>query len=247
MFHNFMGPIKTAHSGIPLKYIRSLFNAQSERGATATLHLGDGNARIFVHAWNEPGWKGGKEPKKPAKVYISNVYSAAPVVPWQKDRACLLPEGTVEQRFLEIPQSQLIREYYRSANRVDIHNQYRQGILAIEKTWKTRSRNLRLFQTVIGKILIKALFTFRFITGKTPSHDFTILVAQALCDHDEDDEESGYQERGRTRAKTQASSLRSAVGPPGDRISQSESNSENWYAASSNQYESISVEKITFH
>jgi hypothetical protein len=61
--HYFMGMIKTAHSGIPLKYIRGLFNAQSERGATATLHLGDGNARIFVHAWNEPGWKGGKEPK----------------------------------------------------------------------------------------------------------------------------------------------------------------------------------------
>ena len=118
-------------------------------------------------------------------------------MPWQKDRACLLQEGTVEQRVLEIPQSQLIREYYRSVNRVDIHNQYRQGIWAIEKTWKTRSWNLRLFQTVIGKILVNALFTFRFVNGNTPSlHDFTNLVAQALCD--EDDEESDYHERGRS-------------------------------------------------
>jgi hypothetical protein len=124
----------------------------------------------------------------------------------------------VEQRFLEIPQSQLIREYYRSANRVDIHNLYRQGILAIKRTCKTRCWNLRLFQTVIEKMLVNALFAFRFITGKTPSlHDFANLVAQALCD--EDDEESNDQERGRTRAKTQASSLRSEVGPRGDSIS----------------------------
>jgi hypothetical protein len=109
------------------------------RGATATLHLGDGNARIFVHAWNEPGWKGGKQPKKQAKVFISNVYSAASVEPWRKERTCLLPDGTIEQRYLDVPQSQIIREYYRAANRVDIHNQYRQGILAIEKTWQTRN------------------------------------------------------------------------------------------------------------
>ena len=62
--HEFMGNVKTAHSRIPIKYLRGLFNAQSPRGATATLHHGDGNDRIFVYAWNEPGWKGGKAPKK---------------------------------------------------------------------------------------------------------------------------------------------------------------------------------------
>ena len=103
-------------------------------------------------------------------------------------------------------------------NRVDIHNQYWQGILAIKKTWKTRSWNLCLFQMVIGKLLVNALFTFLFVNGKMQSlHNFTNLVVQALCD--EDDEESDDQERGRTRAKTQASSLQSAVGPPGESIS----------------------------
>jgi hypothetical protein len=29
------------------------------RRATLTVHLGDGNDRIFAHAWNEPGWKNG--------------------------------------------------------------------------------------------------------------------------------------------------------------------------------------------
>ena len=216
--HNFIGHIKTGHSGTPLNHIRSLFNAQSVRGATATLHLGDGNARIFVHAWNEPGWKGGKQPKKQAKVFISNVYSAASVEPWRKERTCLLPDGTIEQRYLDVPQSQIIREYYRAANRVDIHNQYRQGILAIEKTWQTRNWNLRLFQTVLGKIIVNALFAFRYITGKQPTlHDFTNVIAQALCD--DDDEESDAEESGRTRAERNARSMPSAVGPPKDRIS----------------------------
>ncbi len=53
--HGFMGNVKTAHSRIPIKYLRGQFNAQSPRGATATLHHCDGNDRIFVHAWNEPG------------------------------------------------------------------------------------------------------------------------------------------------------------------------------------------------
>ena len=76
--------VKTAHSRIPIKYLRGQFNVQSPRGATATLHHCDGNDRIFVHAWNEPGWKGGKAPKKAAKVIISNVFSAAPVVPCRR-------------------------------------------------------------------------------------------------------------------------------------------------------------------
>ncbi len=170
-----------------------------------------------MHAWNEPGWKGGKEPKKQAKVLILNVYPAAPAVPWRKDQTCLLPDGTVQQRFLDVPQSHLIREYYRSANSVDIHNQCRQGILAIKKTWRTRIWNLRLFQTVIRKMLVNALFAFRFETGKTRSLPyFTNTVAQALCGVVEAEE--AEQGRGWTGTKTTTSSLQSAVGPPVDRI-----------------------------
>jgi hypothetical protein len=60
----FAGIVKTAHSGIPLKVLRDMFTAGSARGDTVTVHLGDGAARIYAHAWNEPGWKHGKAPKK---------------------------------------------------------------------------------------------------------------------------------------------------------------------------------------
>jgi hypothetical protein len=66
---------------------------------------------------------------------------------------------------------------------------------------------------VLGKIIVNALFAFRYITGKQPTlHDFTNVIAQALCD--DDDEESDAEESGRTRAERNARSMPSAVGPP---------------------------------
>jgi hypothetical protein len=51
----FVGLIKTAHKGIPVRWLRGWFTAASARGETKTVHLGDGLDRIYAHAWNEPG------------------------------------------------------------------------------------------------------------------------------------------------------------------------------------------------
>jgi len=69
----FVGLIKTAHSGIPVKWLRRWFTAASVRGETKTVHLGDGLDRIYAHAWNEPGWKAGKPPKKAQNVWIAKL------------------------------------------------------------------------------------------------------------------------------------------------------------------------------
>jgi hypothetical protein len=130
----FTGLIKTGHSGVPVKYLCGMFTAQSPRGETQTVHLGDGTSRIFAHVWNEQGWKNGKPLKKAQKVWVLNGYCAAPVEPWDKARTYLRADGTVGRGKISVPQSQLIREYYRAANCIDIHNQYRQGLLAIECT-----------------------------------------------------------------------------------------------------------------
>ncbi len=129
----------------------------------------------------------------------------------------MLPNGTVEQRYLDVPQTQLIREYFRTANGVDIHNQYRQGILAVERTWKTKSWNLRLFQTVMGKVLVNGFLAFKFKTSKSPClRDFTNVVAQALCEDEAEKED--YEVAERTRAQKQAKTTPSAVAPPSQRI-----------------------------
>ncbi len=215
--HYFMGMVKTAHSCIPIKYLCGSFSQLSARGDTNTLHLGEGHDRVYVHAWNVPGWKNGIAPKKQAEMTIANCFSAAPVAAWKKERTLLLPDGMVERRYIDVLQSHLIREYFRTANSVDIHNQYCQGIRATELTWKTKSWNLRLFQTVMGKVLVNGFLAFKFKTGQSQSlHDFTNVVAQALCADDEEEADDGA--AGRTRAQKQSRMSKSAVAPPSERI-----------------------------
>jgi hypothetical protein len=66
----------------------------------------------------------------------------------------------------------------------------------------------------MGKMLVNALFAFKFKTGKSPSLvDFTNVIAQGLCEGNE--EARGDGDAGRTRSQK----LSVAVGPPSDRIS----------------------------
>ena len=211
----FAGLIKTGHSGIPVKYLRGLFTAQSPRGETKTVHLGDGITRVFAHAWNEPGWKNGKPPKKAQKVWVSNCYSAAPVEPWDKNRTFLSADGMVRRGVISVPQSLLIREYYGVANRIDIHSQYRQGLLAIERTWKTKSWQLRLFQTVMGMVLVNGYLAYKFLTPHNPTlREFTNRVALAMCAVQEDGAEVDVSS-GTRLARQRAGGVRASVSDPG--------------------------------
>jgi hypothetical protein len=183
----FVGLIKTVHSGIPVKWLRGQFTAASARGNTRTVHLGDGLNRIFAHAWNEPGWKGGKPPKKAQKVWIANCYSGATVGPWVKERTYLGAGGLVQQGHISVPQTLIISEYFRAANGIDIHNQYRQGILALERTWKTKSWELRLLQTVMGMTLVNGYLAFKYITERNITlREFANGVALTMCAKEEE-------------------------------------------------------------
>jgi hypothetical protein len=140
------------------------------------------------------------------------------VEPWRKDQTYLRLDGTIERRYIDIPQSELVCQYFRTANRIDIHNQYQQGILAIERTWKTKNWNLRLFQTVMGFILVNCYFAFEFKTSKSPSLlYFTNVVAQAMCADEE--EEAGEAIQTRRTARNPSGRSLSAVAPPSQRIS----------------------------
>jgi hypothetical protein len=85
------------------------------------------------------------------------------------EKTCLLPDSTVERRSIDVPQSEHTREYFRPANNVDIHHQHRHGFSAIERTWRTKGWNQRLFQTVMGKGLENDFLSFKFYTGQSPS------------------------------------------------------------------------------
>ncbi len=77
-----------------------------------TLHQGAGHDLVFVHAWNELGWKNRKEPQKPSEVNNAKCLSAEPDAAWRTERTGLLPDSTLERRYIDVPQSVLTREYF---------------------------------------------------------------------------------------------------------------------------------------
>jgi hypothetical protein len=154
--------MKTGHAGVPKKWLNQFFDQASARGATKTLHLGDGTARFIAHAWNEPGFRPGKSKQKGPKIWIANCHSGAPVEPWAKKRHFLSSDGVVSSGTLNVPQSLLIRQYFRAANGIDMHNQLRQHFLGIERTWKTQSWHLCIFQTVMGIVLVNAYLAMKY-------------------------------------------------------------------------------------
>ncbi len=135
---------------------------------------------------------------------------------WRMERTGLLPDSTLERRYIDVPQSVLTREYFRTEKRVDIHHQHSHGFSAIERTWRTKGWN-QLFQTVMVKVLINRLLSFKFYTCQSLSiRDITNVVAQVLCADEE--EEAVYVAADRTRAQTQSRISKSAVAPPWARI-----------------------------
>ncbi len=81
------------------------------------------------------------------------LYNSRPIQTFLNDRVadCLYPG-----RYIDVPQSVLTREYFRTANSVDNHRQHSHGFSAIE-IWRTKSCNQRVFQTVMVKGLVNRL------------------------------------------------------------------------------------------
>jgi hypothetical protein len=123
---------------------------------------------LFMHGMS-PAGRTGRSPKKWLKVKIVKCLSAALDAAWRKERTYLLPDSTMERRYIDGPQSELTREYFRTVKSVDVHNQYRHGIPAMERPCKTKSWNLRLFQTVMGKVLVNGFLAFKFKTSQSQS------------------------------------------------------------------------------
>lgn len=77
----------------------------------------------------------------------------------------------------------LVQRYYAAANTIDVANQYRQGMLAIERTWATHKWETRLFQTFMGISLCNAFYAYKhFEDRRITLQDFTNLVVQGLVD-----------------------------------------------------------------
>ncbi len=70
----------------------------------------------------------------------------------------------------------VLNEYFSRIGAIDNHNKARQGILRLEKCWRTRDGFFRLFTTLLGMILTDAWLCYRYaieagpFKSKIPKH-----------------------------------------------------------------------------
>ena len=156
---------------------------EHERGICKTVHLGSGPDLIFCTGWNEPATPVGTKRRAP-KVFIATAHSAAVTTPWMRPRHILRADEKIEKIMIAIPQPIVVKQYFAVANVIDIANQYRQGLLAIEKIWSTHNLLTRIFQTVMGMILCNALLAYKhFERSSVELDEFVQTIVKGLISH----------------------------------------------------------------
>ena len=146
---HFMGMVKQAHREFPKKYLKNL--ALPERsGESRYLATTKNDFPLIAAAW----WD------KNTKHLISTAGTNAVAPPHRRIRYRLQDDGT-SQRFEKTAKTSAIpHEYFSFAQKIDVHNHRRQGILALERKISTRSWSFRLISTVLGMIMVDAYMMY---------------------------------------------------------------------------------------
>ena len=84
----------------------------------------------------------------------------------------------------------MVSLYFEGNNVIDVHNQNRQGTLALEKKWNTQDCWFRLFTTLVGMCTVDALKIFMYLKppptrdeGRTKALTFAAILAKQLLDN----------------------------------------------------------------
>jgi hypothetical protein len=157
----FLGCVKTASKMYPKKYLNDWGRGDDvPRGAHKTLkgtvHMGSGeHIPIFAVAWKD----------LTIKLLICTrgitCYQGDPSIRHRR-RIVEMEYGHENDRYdLAIPRPQVVEMFYSCFSNIDVHDHYRQGSLAFERTWSTRTWWHRLFMTIFGMICTDAYFAYR--------------------------------------------------------------------------------------
>lgn len=179
----FHGLVKTAHRKFPKKYLNEL--EIEKRGDHVVLVTREEEVDLIAVSWND-----GKKHKKTGKTIKKNIIASCgttlPSAAHRKRRWHVGTDGYAKLFFKDIPRPQIVAEYYQGAQKIDVHNHYRQGRHGVALEQRATNRwDMRFFQTFLGIIEVDAFLAYkRWCPGKTSvSHvDFLReLIQDLLC------------------------------------------------------------------
>lgn len=142
---HFFGMVKTAHREFPKAHFTSL-HLELRSGESRYLTATKDNVELIAVCW----WD------KCQKFFISTAGSNGPAPPHCRTRYRQLADGSTQRYEKSTPISLVPYEYFSFAQKVDVHNHRRQGILAMERAIETRKWAFRLVCTLLGIIMVDA-------------------------------------------------------------------------------------------
>ena len=184
---HFMGTVKTASREFPKKYLQSFEKdhgarclhprggfklMKSSRGRDGSRNINDKD--IFGLAWYD----------KRTKFLISTVGTTIQGEPSSRPRHSReVVDGQYVTRLSQkkVPRPMMIQEFFDCFSNIDVHNHYRQGSLAMEKSWKTHKWYHRIFTTVFGMCVVDAFYAWKYECHKKMEFtEFTSTLAHEL-------------------------------------------------------------------
>jgi hypothetical protein len=163
---HFMGCVKTAHRMFPKDYFNNWAAAPhilrgSHKTLTTTMRLEDNQreAQVIGVAW--------KDLKTKMIISTRGITSVQGNPSVRHCRRVVETDWGREndQYELAIPRPQLIEMFYSCFSNIDVHDHYRQGSLAMETHWTTRTWWHRLDATLFGMIATDAFLGYRLEYG----------------------------------------------------------------------------------
>ena len=93
-------------------------------------------------------------------MFISTFGASLPAAPWKRLRKICNDAGQIQGVFMDVLQSDIVKFYFEAANCINIYNHYRQYLLRLAKIWQTKDWWVRIFQTVLGMIVVNSFLAF---------------------------------------------------------------------------------------
>ena len=146
---HFFGMVKTAHKEFPKKCFQSLPNLE-RTGMFVYLTATKNDFPLIACNW----WG------KRVKFIISTAGTNTVAKPHQRLRYRMLADGQCESFYKNTITSAVPFEYFSYAQKIDVHNHRRQGILALERIIHTKDWSFRIICTALGMILVDAYMMY---------------------------------------------------------------------------------------
>ena len=162
----FMGMVKTARKEFPVDYFKEWIETKPLRGKHCMVTLKTPpsdepttsieSLPTYACCWND----------RKAKSIVSNCGDASKGAPAVRTRHRIVENddgvSETERYKKEIERPQMIEKFFEFFSTIDVHDHFRQGSLAMEKTWKTHSWWHRVFCSVFAMCVVDAYMMYRY-------------------------------------------------------------------------------------